>query len=94
MNLLDDCSCNTYCFVCWWPLAYCQCHPQPPPPIDVTEIIAAIRELREELLTTQEYINHGTEAKTASLFWLVGLSSFGIGISVMTIFAILWGRAK
>lgn len=34
------------------------------------------------------------EAKLASLMWITGLTAFGLGISVITIFAILWGRCK
>jgi len=83
---LDNCAC---CPITGQPYCYCDQHP-----IDITEIINAIMALRDELITTQAYINHGIEAKTANLLWLVGLNSFGIGISVMTIFAIQWGRTR
>lgn len=34
------------------------------------------------------------EAKLSSMIWLVALGAFGLGISVMTIFSILWSRCR
>jgi hypothetical protein len=61
-------------------------------------ICIACEQGTEQIITALSEINHSIDEATlgmmASLLWIIGLLSFGLGISVMTIFAIIWGRNK
>jgi len=98
MNFLDDCICNTYCFVCWWPLAYCQCYPQQPP-IDVTEIIEAImlvnatlQDIKTQAIITNEQISELREIQSGFNHWNLALAGLSIGLLVTLILATAWGK--
>jgi len=50
-------------------------------------------EIAKELQALRTLIYEALEVIIASLFWLIGLSAFSVGILIVTIIAIIWGRS-
>jgi hypothetical protein len=67
---------------------------------DITNLIDSTISMQEFLMLETfrnniqgETTAEGVEIIISNLMWLVGLSAVSIGISVMAMFAVLWGRA-
>ncbi|MCL2223495.1 MAG: hypothetical protein FWB96_00850 [Defluviitaleaceae bacterium] len=57
-----------------------------------TALAALLPETIPTPAVTQEMFLQFAEVIIANQLWLIGLNAFGLGVSIVTIFAILWGR--
>lgn len=62
---------------------------------EITALLETAKESRELLQTIAENTQHIVELGeviTSALFWLVTIGGFGLGLTVMTLFAIAWRK--